>query len=146
MYTAAGVAAIALTVAALVLINLKSFKRKVGSLKFASLLMVIGGFGIGGLIGRYMRVGSVQLTHQISGVSSQLIGVGVPLLIAIYLIGQFVIHMAKGHKPNKFTPWLGLVQFPIAAPLLPGAAGDNVSAFGQHVFEGVQTFLIQLFT
>lgn len=142
MLTAAGVAAICLTVAGLQLAFIKKFKRKDMMLKLAAVLMTVGGLGIGGLVGRWLRQAGVWLTENLSDVGTQLIGYGLPLVISLVIIGWFAIDMAKGHKPSKFTPWLGLLQFPIAAPLLPGAAGDKASLAGEQVFSAVQAFLI----
>lgn len=130
--SAAGVGAMALT------IGLVLHFKKAGK-KLVPWFMLIAGFSLAGAVGSLLDRAAASLARITESASARLLGVGLPLLIAIAIGIVLFIHMRpKGQPPTRFTPWLALV-FPallaaVGLAALASLAGSVSSEVGSSAW------------
>jgi hypothetical protein len=131
---AAGIAALFLA-AAFTLHFLKSAKKTV------PWLMLLGGFGVAGVIGSLLfRLGAL-IVGTSSSASRMLVGSAVPLVPVLIVGIVLIVQMRpKGKGPNKATPWLAFV-FPSLVTALGGTIAATMGTVPDEVYAAVRSFL-----
>lgn len=139
------VAAIAITLVVLLMTNRKQFKNKNLMLKVESVLMILVGIGIGGVIGATLAKVGAWLADVVAAITTKTVGVGAPAVLGIFLFGYVGIQLWKGHKANKKTPWFALMLAPVGVVLLPGTFGQFMTDAFMAINDGANDVVSGLF-
>jgi drug/metabolite transporter (DMT)-like permease len=121
MLTAGAIAVIAFAIALL----LKSAKK---APKTRVVLMLLAGFGIGGILGSFLARFGRFLAHATEVGTSRLFGVGVPVLLVIVMVVWLVLQMEpKNSTPHDRAMWVALLL-----PAVLAISGGVWWQIGQH--------------
>lgn len=125
--SAAGISAV-LLVAALTMM----FKR-VGK-KIVPWLMFLASLGLAGALGSLVDRAAAALARATETTSARLVGVGLPLLLAVIVGIALYPHMRpKGQPPTRFTPWLAFLFPAILAAAGLGALAALAASLGGQI-------------
>lgn len=131
------------------MVALWMYLRKVAP-KTTTLLFLIAGFGIGGLIGALIDRAVVAALNALSSPAARLFGVGVSTIIAAAAIVATLELVIKGlhkkkAKPTRWHPWLALTLPTIIAassvPLLTelmALFSETATEIGTSVTDGIE--------
>jgi drug/metabolite transporter (DMT)-like permease len=103
MFTSAAVAVLALAVALMLKRHRKAGKTQV-------VLMLLAGFGVGGLLGGLLSKAGGLLSHLTSTGTAKVFGIAVPAVLVVILLVELVMQMhPKNKTPHRSTMWLALL-------------------------------------
>lgn len=101
--------------------------------------MLIAGFGVGGLLGRFLYKVGTALGKVVSTGTAQLFGVAVPAALLVGIgVWLFLDLHPRGQRPSRALPWLALM-FPVLLATMggmyAGIGGQLLSAVGDTAAE-----------
>lgn len=113
-------------------------RKKAKGSKAVPWLFLIAGFGLAGLIGRWLDWIAGALTSASQTATAYIFGVGLPGLIAVAFAVYLFFHLKpKGQKPTAVTPWIALLTPALLMTSVSAMAGltglieDLTAATGQ---------------
>lgn len=140
MFTSAAVAVLALALALMLKRHRRAGKTQV-------VLMLIAGFGIGGLLGSVLAKAGALLAHVTTTGTAKVFGVAVPAVLVVVLLIELVMQLhPKNKTPHHSTMWLALLLPAVLAvsggvwASLGGHAGSVLAGIGQGATSLVTSF------
>lgn len=122
MFASGALAAIAFVLA----LMLRRHKR---APKTQVLLMLLAGFGLGGVLGHLLAKAGALISHLGTVGTAKLLGVAVPAIVVIALLFELIMQLhPKNKSPHRSTVWLALLLPAVLATAGGVWAGLGVQA------------------